>query len=79
MSSLATVSVSQVELIEVIRPMNNGVASVVARICLLLHRMEVVVTTVVGVLAIAAAKVAVGALDVAQRAVMRSKANLGSP
>lgn len=59
--------------------MNDGMASVVARICLLLHRMEVVVTTVVGVLAIAAPKIAIGALDVAQGAVMRSKADLGSP
>ena len=79
MPSLAAVSVSQVELIKVIRPMNDRMASVVARISLLLHRMEVVVTTMVGVLAVAAPKIAVGALDVAQGAVMRSKANLRSP
>lgn len=71
------VSVTHVELVEVAGPVDNRVTGVVAGVGVLLHGMEIVVAAVVAVLPISATEVVVWALERAERAVMRSKADLG--
>jgi len=56
--------------------MNYRVASVVARVRILLHGVEIVVATVVRILAVSAAKVIIWALKRAKRAMVRSNAYL---
>jgi hypothetical protein len=57
--------------------MDDRVTSIVARIVFILDGMEVMVSTVMTILPISAStKVTVRTLDVAQRAMVRSEANL---
>lgn len=70
------ISVTHVELVKVARAMDNRVPCVVAGVGVRLHGMEVVVASVVAVLPISSTEVVGWALERAEWAVMRSKADL---
>ena len=70
------VPVTQVELIKVIWSMNYRVTCVVASVRILLHRVKIVVASVVRILAISSTKVIIWALKRANRTMVRPNADL---